>query len=126
LNITYKYGLPFVSLEVGQNYQTANFPFVLIDTGSASTILSADLLSPIGIVPEPKDVIHQIRGVGGTEVVFKRKIDRIFLGSLVINDFTVEVGAMDYGFDIQGIIGTDLLIKTKAIIDLSKRQIHFP
>jgi hypothetical protein len=27
------------------------------------------------------------------------------VGKLQVNDFQIEVGAMDYGFDIEGIIG---------------------
>jgi hypothetical protein len=70
-------------------------------------------------------VIHQIRGVGGVEVVFRRKIDQIKIGEIVIAGFTIEVGAMDYGFNIQGIIGTDFLLKAGAVIDLTTFEIRF-
>lgn len=36
------------------------------------------------------------------------------------DDFTVESGAMDYGFELDGIIGLDLLQQMKAIINLDK------
>jgi hypothetical protein len=28
-----------------------------------------------------------------------------------LNDFTIEIGAMDYGFEIDGIVGLDFLRK---------------
>jgi len=31
---------------------------------------------------------------------------------------------MDYGFDIDGIIGMDFLLEVKAVIDLAKLEVH--
>jgi len=49
------------------------------------------------------DVLYTIRGVGGTEAVFSRRIDRLQLGDREVVDFEVEIGGMDYGFEINGI-----------------------
>ena len=46
------------------------------------------------------------------------------LGELQVNNFAIEVGAMDYGFAIDGIIGTDFLLQVGAVIDLSHLEIH--
>lgn len=40
-----------------------------------------------------------------------------------MTDLTIEVGVMDYGFDINGILGMDFLIETGAIIDLARMEI---
>ena len=53
---------------------------------------------------------HRIRGVGGAEFVFTKRIDRLAIGELDSHNFESEVGAMDYGFPIDGIIGMDFLI----------------
>ncbi|WBW95201.1 hypothetical protein [Oceanirhabdus sp. W0125-5] len=37
-----------------------------------------------------------------------------------IDNFKVEIGVMDYGFNINGIIGMDFLKEVGAIIDLNK------
>jgi predicted aspartyl protease len=95
---------------------------VLLDTGSASTLLSVDAVAEIGIGPEPTDPIHRIRGVGGTEFVFEKHIDEVTLGSLVLKDCKVELGMLDYGFDINGILGLDFLSATQAIIDLGSLE----
>mgnify|MGYP001943577000 FL=1 len=42
-----------------------------------------------------------------------------------IRDFMLEVGAMNYGFVLDGIIGLDFLQKIKAIINLDKLTIEF-
>jgi hypothetical protein len=45
------------------------------------------------------------------------------VGELQVSDFQIEVGSMDYGFDIDGIIGMDFLIQVEAIIDLARLEI---
>jgi hypothetical protein len=123
MQIQLRYNLPFIIITAEYNGKSIQIPSVLIDTGSASTLLSIDILLRIGIKPEPNDTIHTIRGVGGTEVVFKRKLQSIKFDTLVAHSFDVEIGAMDYGFEINGILGMDFLLLTGAIIDLAKLQI---
>jgi hypothetical protein len=97
---------------------------VLLDTGSTGTIFSADKVDAVDLLPEPDDLIHQIRGVGGTEFVFTKKVDSLILGNLKVYNFAIEIGAMKYGFDLDGIIGLDFLLQTRAIIDLSQLEIY--
>jgi hypothetical protein len=81
-------------------------------------------LLTIGLTYEPDDRVHRIRGVGGAEFVFTKCVDSLAVGKLQVNDFQIEVGAMDYGFDIDGIIGMDFLIQVGAIIDLAKLEMY--
>ena len=74
-------------------------------------------------MPTPDDPIHEIRGVGGIEVVFSKTIDYLSVGELAVEDFEVEIGAMEYGFEIDGIIGLDFLTRTKALINLDGLEI---
>jgi hypothetical protein len=69
--------------------------------------------------------LHTIHGVGGSEVVFTRKVDALQVGDFRFADFEIEVGGMDYGFDIHGILGTDFLIGAGAQIDLKNMNIVF-
>jgi len=86
---------------------------------------SADVLSRIGILPEPEDILHTIFGVGGSEVVFTRKIDELKAGTYSLKQFEIEIGSMDYGLDIHGILGMDFLISAGARIDLEKLEMTF-
>lgn len=74
----------------------------------------------LGITIEKDDIIETISGVGGVEFVFEKIINRINLGNSVISNFIIEVGAMDYGFEIDGVIGMNFLKVMGAIIDLDK------
>jgi hypothetical protein len=96
---------------------------VVLDTGSGASVFSVDELSRLGIVPEPGDVLRRVVGVGGAEFVFSKRIGRLALGDLEASDFEIQVGAMDYGFPIQGLVGMDFLLKSAAIIDLGRLEI---
>ena len=65
---------------------------VILDTGSAGTIFSADRLFEIGIAPEGTDPLRRIRGIGGTELVFMKRLERLAVGELEAPDFEIEVG----------------------------------
>ncbi len=73
---------------------------------------------------EVNDIVHRIRGVGGAEFVFTKTVDKLAINELQVNDFEVEIGAMDYGIDIDGIIGMDFLTLIGATIDLHRLEIY--
>ena len=97
---------------------------VVLDTGSAGTIFSADRLLAIGVVPEPPDLLRRIRGVGGTEYVFTKRLDLLTTGDIAAEDVEIEVGAMDYGFPADGILGLDFLVRAGALIDLHRLELE--
>lgn len=57
------------------------------------------------------------------EFVFTKRVDHLAIGELQVNDFKIEVGAMDYGFSMDGILGMDFLIAIGAIIDLHRMEV---
>lgn len=117
-------GLPYVEVSLTYRGQQITFENVLLDTGSGGTIFSADKVLAIGLRLEPNDFIHRIRGVGGTEFVFTKPLDRLALGPLSVANFEIEVGAMDYGIDMDGIVGMDFLLQVGAKIDLAQLEIY--
>ncbi len=75
--------LAFVSVTVVYLGRSIEVPDVIVDTGSATTLLSSDYLAHIGVAPRPQDVLYTIRGVGGTEVVFSRRVDSLQIADQV-------------------------------------------
>lgn len=116
-------GLPFVTVELTFRDSALQLDHVLIDTGSGSCVFSADRLFDIDVRFERGDPIHRIRGVGGTEFVFGKRVDLLALGDLVIENFEVEVGLMEYGFELDGILGMNFLLAVGAVLDLSALKI---
>jgi len=104
---------------------TVEVPNVLVDTGAASTVLNAGLAADAGIYLAPNDLLRRLRGVGGHEHVFLRRVDRLAVGDHGLDNFDVQIDEMDYGFEIGGILGMDFLRAARAIIDLSSLTIKF-
>ncbi len=125
MKLTLKDNLPFTTVAIAYHGAVIQIPNVLIDTGSATTILAADIVASIQIVPSPQDILYAIRGIGGSEVVFNRRVDYLQVGECSLRDFEVEIGGMDYGFEINGILGMDFLARAEAIINLREMKIEF-
>jgi hypothetical protein len=116
--------LPYIEVSLTYRRQQITLENVLLDTGSGGTIFSVDKVLAIGLRLEPDDFVHRIRGVGGTEFVFTKRLDSLTLGELFVADFEIEVGTMEYGLDMDGILGMDFLLKVGAKIDLAQLEIY--
>lgn len=117
--------IPFTTVNIAYEGSAIDIPNVLIDTGSAGSIMAADIVAAVQIVPLPQDTLRVIRGVGGSEAVFVRRVDYLQVGECSLSDFEIEVGGMDYGFEINGILGMDFLLQAGAIINLRDMRIGF-
>lgn len=116
-------GLPFVSVSLTHHHQELALGNVLLDTGLVGTIFATDELLKIGLQYEADDVVHRIRGVGGSEFVFTKKVDCLAIGNLLVKNFDIEVGGMDYGFHLNGIVGMDFLLQVGAKINLAQLDV---
>ncbi|MEK8130508.1 retropepsin-like aspartic protease [Paenibacillus filicis] len=124
MNLDVDFGLPFVSVIVQFRGQNLKLEKVLLDTGSARTIFKADVVGEIGVVPEAGDAVDSIQGVGGIEYVYTKTFDWIQFDSLCLEHFQVEIGSMDYGIDIDGILGFDYIRAAGLMIDSVKLQVY--
>ena len=116
--------LPFTTLSLTYNGMTLTLENVLLDTGSASTIIATDSVASIGLKPFPDDPIHEVFGVGGSEAVVEKIVPVIRIDGSTLRDFTIELGGMDYGFALDGIAGLDLLLAVHANIDLDALELY--
>jgi predicted aspartyl protease len=116
--------LPFVAATLGFGGQELTFERVLLDTGSAASVFAADAVRDLGIEPAGEDIIRRIRGVGGAEFVYSKRVESLAVGSMLVGDFEVQIGAMEYGFPLQGLLGMDFLLATRAVIDLGGLEIR--
>lgn len=116
--------LPFIEATVTFRGQSLKLENVLLDTGSAGTIFNVNKLEEIGVKPEANDVTQTIQGVGGLEFVYTKNIDQITIhDEISIQNFNVELGSMDYGLEIDGIIGYDFMKEVGLIIDLQELRL---
>lgn len=125
MQLLLEHDLPFVTIEVVYRNTVLEVPRVIVDTGSATTLLSVDFIEQIGIAPEPGDPLRNVYGVGGIESVFMRTLDSLRVGDSLMKDFRVDVGGMDYARGINGILGMNFLLGAQAVIDLRELTIEF-
>ena len=124
MKICLRDGLPFIAMTLEFRGRRLVFENVLLDTGSAGTVFATDRMADLGLVYEAEDTVHRIRGVGGAEFVFSKRVDSLTVERLRAADFEIEVGAMDYGFTLDGIVGVDWLTQIGAVIDLARLEIR--
>jgi predicted aspartyl protease len=112
-------------MELTYRGQSLRLKRLLVDTGSGDTIITNDLAESAGIIAEENDIIYRVSGLGGSEFVFFRTVDLIKIGQEEIRDFPLEIGVMNYGFNLYGIIGMDFSQQIKATINIDKLTIEF-
>lgn len=123
MNIDIRYGLPFVEVTICYRGKELHLEKVLLDTGSAGTIFNADAVDVVGVKVEPGDFMNKIRGVGGIEVVYSKLFDFIKVGVAVLPAFEVEIGDMNYGMEIDGILGFDFIHSAGLMIDAKELNV---
>ena len=117
-------GLPFVAVTLQANGQSLRLERVLLDTGSEGTVFKTDNLKTLGIFPQPTDRLRFLRGIGGDEAVIEKTIEVVQVGSLIAAIFTIQLGAVEYGIAMDGILGLDFLRRTQAIVDFKALELR--
>ncbi len=118
-------GLPFVEVTLKANGKSIVLPHVLIDTGSAACAFKTDDLTKVDVHLQMTDKIVFLTGIGdGREVVVKKQIDALAVENMVAAPFTIQIGALDYGFKLDGIIGSDFLIHVSAVLDFETLEMR--
>ncbi|HCS75301.1 MAG TPA: aspartyl protease [Clostridiales bacterium] len=121
MDIEFRNGLLFTSLEITFQGMTKMIDNIVIDTGAAETLISPDIVEEIGIVAALTDRISSFYGVGGSlHNFFSKEVDRICLGSIDIINAKLDFSVIDPAGDINGLLGLDLLMEMGAVIDLKK------
>ncbi len=97
---------------------------IVVDTGASFCIIEPSVLDELGIAISVDDEIETFYGVNGVYNYIKRTSDHIELDKdMILNDIEFYIGTVDES--INGLLGLDLLMKSKAIIDLAAMEIIF-
>lgn len=119
-----KYGIPFTEITFINNDKKIIAKNVVIDTGSASTIISTETALQLDLESQLTDMLQRVRGVGGYEFVYEKDIHCIEIDNVKVENLKIQVGAMNYGFEINAILGMDFLKIGKLIVDCDKQEIY--
>jgi predicted aspartyl protease len=112
-------GLLQTSITLIYKGQTLTIDKVVIDTGASHTLLSADIVSELGVFFKTGDEIVNAFGVGGEESCFRKTFDNVQLGSFQIENFKLDIGTLHEKIAVNGLLGLDLLMEANIILDLS-------
>ena len=123
MNIEFRDGLLFTSIQITYNGVIKVIDNMVIDTGCARTLIVSEVVEEINIRVEPDDELIVCQGIGGTEVSFVKHIDLIKLENIEFKNKDIDFSNIDYE-GINGLIGLDLLIEAGIIIDLDKLKMH--
>ncbi|MFR1784332.1 MAG: aspartyl protease family protein [Sarcina ventriculi] len=123
MNIEFRDGLLFTSIQITYNGVSKVIDNMVIDTGCARTLIVSEVVEEINIRVEPDDELIVCQGIGGTEVSFVKHIDLIKLENIEFKNKDIDFSNIDYE-GINGLIGLDLLIEAGIIIDLDKLKMH--
>lgn len=118
------YGLLFTDVRIHARGSVLVVEHVLVDTGSSGTLLRTDDLATIGVILEGADRYVNLVGIGGTEAVIQKRIDKIEVGELSLSPFTIQLGRVEYGFGINAILGLDFMRQAGAVIDLKTLELR--
>lgn len=110
-------GLPFITVVLHINNQRLKLDKVLVDTGSSACIFDTlDVLS-LGGSFDGTERIRTMSGIGEDEYVLEKEIQSIEIDGVLSGKWLIQVGDIQYGFGIKGVIGSDLLSSIGALID---------
>lgn len=124
MNIQYRNGLVFTTLEITFRGNSKIIDDIVIDTGACETIISPDIVEDIGVFAELNDKVNSFYGVGGSlHNFFSKVVDEIKIGDKIIGSTKVDFGVIDPEGDINGLLGLDFLMEIGAVIDLKNLEI---
>lgn len=119
IQLKFKHSLLFCELDIVINNQKIHLNNVLIDTGSATTLINSDYISLDGT-----EEFINIYGVGGYEAVLNKQFKSISINNIPLKNIVLSVGELDYGINIDMLIGLDLLKLLNADININDMILH--
>ena len=117
-------GLPFVTVTLTHRGQTIVIPDVVLDTGSVGSLFRTSDVQEIGLLVDERGPFRRFRGIGGTERISMRQVDRISVAPLDGRNLEIGIGNVEYGFGVRGILGLDFLLEAGAVIDLAGLELR--
>jgi predicted aspartyl protease len=97
----------------------------LVDTGSAGTMLKTEIADSLGMHYMQAESVMAVYGIGGRETIYTHDLNRLIIGNHAAINFYVEVGEMNYGLQIDAIVGVDVLSSIGAIIRMRSLVMEF-
>lgn len=116
--IKLEHGLLYTSVKVFYKGRVKNINKVVIDTGASHSIISTDAVEELGLDIEDTDEIIVSVGIGGKQFSIIKQVDGVEFNGFRIDNCKIDIGEINFGGAINGLLGLDLLMKAEVILDL--------
>lgn len=114
---TLEEGLLFITVVLHMNDKILQLDKVLVDSGSSACMFDTLDIFKLGITFDGSEQIRKMSGIGGDEYVLEKTIDAIEIDGVLSAKWVIQLGDIQYGFGIRGVIGSDLLSNLGALLD---------
>ena len=99
------------------------YPKLLLDTGSAYTLISQEILESIGCSPALPERTQRIITGSGYEIVPVIRVNRLHCMGGLLEDFEILAHTLPFGAYVDGLLGVDFLSRFKIEIELYSVEI---
>lgn len=117
MQLIYEDGLLLSTIEICYKGKSKLLSRVAIDSGASHSFINIDSVQEIGIYFENGDSLVRHYGIGGVEYSFMKKLDYVKIGEKTFPNVHIDFGTLQ-GFNIQGLIGLDILKSGEFVLDL--------
>ena len=115
-------GLLLASLTITYNGRTKTIDRMAIDTGAEHTIIVSDAVDDLEIAYKNGDRINRSQGIGGADYAFEKTVEHAEFCGFRMTHMIIDFGQIDW--DINGLIGLDILAAGRFVIDLDAMEIY--
>lgn len=116
-SFTLEDGLPFITLTLHFKGEKLELDKVLVDSGSSTCVFDTLDMFTLGLSFDGTEEIRKMSGIGGDEYVLEKSIDAIEIDGVQSLQWTIQMGDIQYGYGIRGVVGSDLLSYFAALLD---------
>lgn len=122
MKITQREGLLFVEISITHHGITHYIRDVILDTGAAHTIINMNA-TELAAEPATDDFVF-MSGIGGREAALRKTVDEVHFDTYHAINWPIDLGFFDEHPDINGLLGADILIQGRFVIDLDAMEIY--
>ncbi|NLY79960.1 MAG: hypothetical protein GX072_08765 [Lysinibacillus sp.] len=122
MNLTLEDGLLLSTIEVCYKGKRKILERVVIDSGASHSLIEIDAVSDLGVRYENGDKLVPHAGIGGVEYSFMKRLDYVKIGDKMFPFVQMDFGHL-HGFNIQGLIGLDILRSGEFLLDLKNLKL---
>ena len=82
MNLEFRDGLLFVSLQLAYKGLVQTVDNIILDTGAAHSLIDRSAVDSLNLVTDDDDIIVTMAGIGGNDYQMRRKAPRISAGDI--------------------------------------------